>query len=99
MHASQRLPRAQVQELRQRFSSWLVQVVRLYEDQDVIEFAWEVGPVPMDDNKGKELVSRFESSVRSGNRFYSDTNGRRSIERRLGLLDVGCPDSRRVGAH
>ncbi|KAG0420609.1 hypothetical protein HPB47_003389 [Ixodes persulcatus] len=73
---------AQVQELRQRFSSWLVQVVRLYEDQDVIEFAWEVGPVPMDDNKGKELVSRFESSVRSGNRFYSDTNGRRSIERR-----------------
>ncbi|XP_040069733.2 lysosomal alpha-mannosidase-like isoform X1 [Ixodes scapularis] len=73
---------AQVQELRQRFSSWLVQVVRLYEDQDVIEFAWEVGPVPTDDNKGKELVSRFESSVRSGDRFYSDTNGRRSIERR-----------------
>ncbi|CAN8008176.1 unnamed protein product [Ixodes pacificus] len=83
---------AQVQELRQRFSSWLVQVVRLYEDQDVIEFAWEVGSVPMGDNKGKELVSRFESSVRSGDRFYSDTNGRRSIERRSGLRRVVLPD-------
>ncbi|CAN8003106.1 unnamed protein product, partial [Ixodes hexagonus] len=72
----------QVQELRQRFSSWLVQVVRLYEDQDVIEFAWELGPVPVDDNKGKELVSRFDSGLHSGDRFYTDTNGRRSIERR-----------------
>lgn len=71
-----------VQELHQEFAGWLRQVVRLYESEDVIEMEWEIGPVPVDDHKGKEIVSRFESTVRSGDRFFTDVNGRRSIERR-----------------
>ncbi|XP_064479802.1 lysosomal alpha-mannosidase-like [Ornithodoros turicata] len=71
-----------VQELHQEFGPWLRQVVRLYDSEDVIELEWEMGAVPVDDRKGKEIVTRFESTVRSGDRFSTDINGRRSIERR-----------------
>lgn len=72
----------EVQELHQRYSPWLSMAVRLYENEDAIEFEWTLGAVPLSDNKGKEIVLRFASSIQSGQLFYTDTNGRRSIERK-----------------
>ncbi|KAH7950422.1 hypothetical protein HPB49_023838 [Dermacentor silvarum] len=72
----------EVQELHQRYTPWLGLVVRLFENEEVIEFEWTLGPVPLSDHKGKEIVCRFSSSVQSGQLFYTDTNGRRSIERK-----------------
>ncbi|XP_075724571.1 lysosomal alpha-mannosidase isoform X4 [Rhipicephalus microplus] len=72
----------EVQELHQRYAPWLDLVVRLFENEDTIEFEWSLGPVPLGDHKGKEIVCRFASSVQSGELFYTDTNGRRSIERK-----------------
>lgn len=36
-----------VHEVHQSFSSWLSQVVRIYDQQDSIEFEWLVGPIPI----------------------------------------------------
>ncbi|KAL1438471.1 hypothetical protein MTO96_048082 [Rhipicephalus appendiculatus] len=72
----------EVQELHQHYTPWLGLVVRLFENEDTIEFEWSLGPVPLSDHKGKEIVCRFASSVQSGDLFYTDTNGRRSIERK-----------------
>lgn len=36
-----------VHEVHQSFSSWLSQVVRIYDQQESIEFEWLVGPIPI----------------------------------------------------
>ncbi|CAM4610488.1 unnamed protein product [Lepidochelys kempii] len=71
-----------VQEVYQNFSSWCSQVVRLYAGQAYVELEWTVGPIPVDDGLGKEIISRFETSLQTDGRFYTDSNGREILERR-----------------
>ncbi|XP_029840933.2 lysosomal alpha-mannosidase [Ixodes scapularis] len=74
-----------VQEIHQSFSRWVSQVIRLYKDQDLIEFEWVVGPIPFYDTRGlgtgKEIVSRFQTSIPSNRTFYTDSNGRQTVRR------------------
>jgi hypothetical protein len=42
-----------------------------------------VGPVPIDDDMGKEVVSRLSTSVASGSSFSTDSNGREFQPRTL----------------
>ncbi|CAM9878394.1 unnamed protein product, partial [Phaeothamnion confervicola] len=65
-----------VSEVRQTFSSWLSQVIRLRRGQAHAEFEWSVGPIPADDGVGKDVVSRFSSAVASAGTFWTDSNGR-----------------------
>ena len=39
-------------------------------------------PLPRSDNQGKEVVSFFVSDLKSGGKFYTDSNGREVLERR-----------------
>lgn len=41
------LPGKNVFEVHQSFGSWLSQVVRIYDQQELIEFEWLVGPIPI----------------------------------------------------
>jgi len=52
-----------VTEVRQTFSSWASQVVRLRKDSEIVELEWTVGPIPIDDGLGKEVISRFSSDI------------------------------------
>ncbi|KAG8128822.1 hypothetical protein E2320_015703 [Naja naja] len=71
-----------VQELYQNFSNWCSQVVRLYAGQPYVELEWTVGPIPIADHYGKEIISRFETNLQTGGLFYTDSNGREILERR-----------------
>ncbi|XP_077183388.1 lysosomal alpha-mannosidase [Paroedura picta] len=71
-----------VQEVYQNFSSWCSQVVRLYAGQPYVELEWTVGPIPIRDDLGKEIVSRFETNLQTNGHFYTDSNGREILERR-----------------
>eukprot|EP00063_Salmo_salar_P065684 XP_014040519.1 PREDICTED: lysosomal alpha-mannosidase [Salmo salar] len=71
-----------VQEVRQWFSPWVSQVVRLYTDSRALELEWTVGPVPIGDDLGKEVISRLDSSINSSGVFYTDSNGREVLQRR-----------------
>ncbi|XP_045146219.1 lysosomal alpha-mannosidase-like [Echinops telfairi] len=74
---------ALVQEVHQKFSEWCYQVVRLYPGQRHLELEWTVGPIPMNINHfGKEIISRFDTVLKTGGRFYTDSNGREIVERR-----------------
>ncbi|NXQ61843.1 MA2B1 mannosidase, partial [Anthoscopus minutus] len=71
-----------VQELHQNFSAWCSQVLRLRPGQPYLELEWTVGPIPVSDGLGKEVISRFETPLRTAGRFYTDSNGRQVLERR-----------------
>uniref|UniRef100_A0AAQ6AET3 Lysosomal alpha-mannosidase n=1 Tax=Amphiprion ocellaris TaxID=80972 RepID=A0AAQ6AET3_AMPOC len=71
-----------VQEVRQWFSPWVSQVVRLYADSRALELEWTVGPVPIDDSLGKEVITRLDTSIQTGEYFYTDSNGREMLQRK-----------------
>ncbi|XP_070378956.1 lysosomal alpha-mannosidase-like isoform X2 [Dermacentor albipictus] len=74
-----------VQEIHQTFSDWVSQVIRLYKDEDIIEFDWVVGPIPFSEgrepSRGKEIISRYQTSIWNNGTFYTDSNGRQTIKR------------------
>ncbi|XP_078495203.1 lysosomal alpha-mannosidase [Ciona intestinalis] len=71
-----------VQEVYQKFSDWVWQVIRLYAGKKQIEVEWTVGPIPVHDKWGKEVISRYETNLETNGYFYTDSNGREILERR-----------------
>jgi len=68
-------------EVRQVFSDWAVQTVRIYDNDPSVEVEWTVGPIPIEDNLGKEVVSKFAASnfntgPEGENSVWTDSNGR-----------------------
>lgn len=43
-----------------------VRVYRVWDKALHVEVEWTVGPIPVDDKKGKEVVLRYASSLHSG---------------------------------
>ncbi|KAL6770979.1 hypothetical protein ACKKBF_B33465 [Auxenochlorella protothecoides x Auxenochlorella symbiontica] len=71
-----------VQEAHQRFGDWATLVTRLYQGQAHFEVEWTVGPIPVSDGLGKEVVLEYRSStIRSGRTFHTDSNGRHMVHR------------------
>ncbi|XP_030387439.1 lysosomal alpha-mannosidase-like isoform X2 [Scaptodrosophila lebanonensis] len=77
-----------VEEVHQKFNDWISQVVRVYRDKPYAEFEWLVGPIPIGDRKGKEIVTRFKSDIQSNGVFYTDSNGREMIKRKRDHRDT-----------
>ena len=71
-----------VQEVRQVISPFITQVVRLYTGQKHAEFEYTVGPIPVGDRWGKEIITRFDTDIKSSELFYTDANGREMQERK-----------------
>lgn len=70
-----------VSEVHQQFSPWVSQVVRLYKNAEDAEIDFLVGPIPVDDNLGKEIVVRFMTNLSSNGEFFTDSNGRDFLKR------------------
>lgn len=73
-------------EVHQYVAAWATVIFRLHKDQpDFVELDWIIGPIPIDDGIGKEVVSRFTSPhiTDSEGLFYTDSNGREVLERRI----------------
>ena len=70
-----------VEEIHQTLAPWITQVVRLYRDYDYIEFDWVIGPIPLGNWKGKEVITRYESNFQSNQTFFTDSNGRETLRR------------------
>ncbi|KAL3687509.1 hypothetical protein R1sor_013818 [Riccia sorocarpa] len=70
-----------VEEVHQTFSHWISQVVRLYNDADHAEIEFTIGPIPINDGLGKEVVTKLSSNFSSDGEFYTDSNGRDFLKR------------------
>ncbi|KAG6542998.1 hypothetical protein Mapa_015494 [Marchantia paleacea] len=72
---------AVVDEVHQIISPWFSQVFRQYKGQEHAEVEFTVGPIPVDDEVGKEVIARFDTSIKSKRTVFTDSNGRDFIKR------------------
>lgn len=73
-----------VDEIHQEFTKWVSQVIRIYKDDNHIEFEWMVGPIPIGDKIGKEIVTKYMTpQIKSNGEFYTDSNGREMLKRKM----------------
>ncbi len=63
------------------YNSWASQEIRLYDDAQIVEIDWIVGPIDIDDNNGKEIIMRYDTDIQSNRIFYTDANGRQILQR------------------
>ncbi|PQQ06289.1 hypothetical protein Pyn_39897 [Prunus yedoensis var. nudiflora] len=68
-------------EVHQRINSWIYQVTRVYKEKEHAEIEFTVGPIPIGDGIGKEIVTKITTSMETNKTFYTDSNGRDFIER------------------
>ncbi|WVZ58033.1 hypothetical protein U9M48_008345 [Paspalum notatum var. saurae] len=70
-----------VDEVHQQFSSWIYQITRLYKNKEHAEVEYTVGPIPVDDDVGKEIITRLTANMVTNSTFYTDSNGRDFLKR------------------
>ncbi|XP_045541142.1 lysosomal alpha-mannosidase-like [Papilio machaon] len=72
-----------VSEVRTIYTGNVSTTTRLYKDLDYFEVDFTVGPIPIDDNIGKEYIIRYETDLNNNGVFYTDSNGRQMLKRKL----------------
>ncbi|RWR73136.1 alpha-mannosidase-like protein isoform X1 [Cinnamomum micranthum f. kanehirae] len=68
-------------EVHQRINPWISQITRVYKAKEHVEIEFTVGPIPIDDGIGKELVTQITTAMMTNKTFYTDSNGRDFIKR------------------
>lgn len=68
-------------EVHQRINPWISQVTRIFKEKEHAEIEFTVGPIPVDDGIGKEIVTQISTSMKTNKTFYTDSNGRDFIKR------------------
>jgi len=68
-------------QIHQVYNDWISQTIRLYENARYAEFEWQIGPINIDDEIGKEVVIKFITGLDSQATFYTDANGREMLKR------------------
>ncbi|OMO52365.1 hypothetical protein COLO4_37248 [Corchorus olitorius] len=68
-------------EVHQRINSWIYQTTRVYKGKEHAEVEFTVGPIPIDDGIGKEVVTQISTYLKTNKTFYTDSSGRDFIER------------------
>ena len=63
------------------FNECVSQEFILYKGASSIEVEWIVGPIPIGDNIGKEIIIRYDTDIDNGRKYYTDSNGREVLER------------------
>ncbi|KAJ8705045.1 hypothetical protein PYW08_012365 [Mythimna loreyi] len=56
---------------------------KLYDSLNFIETEWIVGPIPITDDLGKEYIIKYETNIINNGEFYTDSNGRQMLKRKL----------------
>ncbi|XP_059047343.1 lysosomal alpha-mannosidase-like isoform X1 [Achroia grisella] len=72
-----------VSEIRTTRTHNVNSVIRIYETSTYIDHYFVIGPIPIEDGIGKEYVSRYTSNLRNTGGFYTDSNGRQIIKRKI----------------
>ena len=69
------------QSVSQVYSDLARQAVHLYKGANFVELEFMIGPIPITDGLGKEIISRFDTNLASNSTWYTDANGREMQKR------------------
>jgi hypothetical protein len=72
-----------VTEVKQTWSNWVYHVMRLYTGSHVVEMEATIGPIPIDDGNGKEVICRFDTNLATKGLYYTDANGLEMQQRKI----------------
>ncbi|KAI9121310.1 hypothetical protein K1719_008343 [Acacia pycnantha] len=68
-------------EIHQQLNPWISQTTRIFKEKEHAEVEFTVGPIPVDDGIGKEIITQFTTKMKTKKTFYTDSNGRDFIRR------------------
>ncbi|CAL0332951.1 unnamed protein product [Lupinus luteus] len=68
-------------EVHQQVNPWVSQITRIFKEKEHAEVEFAVGPIPIDDGIGKEIITQFTTTMETNGTFYTDSNGRDFIKR------------------
>lgn len=68
-------------EVHQQPTSWIHQITRVYKGKEHAEVEFTIGPIPVDDGAGKEIITQIKTTMKTNRTFYTDSNGRDFIKR------------------
>jgi hypothetical protein len=60
---------------------WIQSTYRVMPGLPYLEVEYTVGPIPVADGRGREIVTRVSSPIKSSGTFYTDSNGREFMKR------------------
>lgn len=73
---------SEVMEVRIKYQEpWIQSTYRVIPGVSYLEVEYTVGPIPIGDGRGKEIVTRLTSPIKSSGTFYTDSNGREFMKR------------------
>ncbi|XP_041983730.1 lysosomal alpha-mannosidase-like isoform X1 [Aricia agestis] len=72
-----------VQEIRMETDENTASSIRVYVGLPYIEHDFVIGPIDISDDIGKEYVVRYNTNVLNNGIFYTDSNGRQMLKRKL----------------
>ncbi|KAF1327973.1 Lysosomal alpha-mannosidase, partial [Globisporangium splendens] len=60
-----------------KIGKWVTLEYRVNDADEFVEIEWTVGSIPIEDNKGKEVIIRFDSqsTIKSAKTLFTDSNG------------------------
>ncbi|CAK4634012.1 hypothetical protein AeMF1_003692 [Aphanomyces euteiches] len=70
-----------VQSCSFQFGAWGSLTYKLHSWDQNVEVEWTVGPIPIEDAQGKEVIVRFDTSLATEKKWYTDSNGLEFVER------------------
>lgn len=68
-------------EVHKRINPWISQITRVFKKKDHAEVEFTIGPIPVDDDIGKEIATQITTAMKTNGTFYTDSNGRDFIKR------------------
>eukprot|EP00584_Thalassiosira_punctigera_P024560 CAMPEP_0172549416 /NCGR_PEP_ID=MMETSP1067-20121228/18519_1 /TAXON_ID=265564 ORGANISM="Thalassiosira punctigera, Strain Tpunct2005C2" /NCGR_SAMPLE_ID=MMETSP1067 /ASSEMBLY_ACC=CAM_ASM_000444 /LENGTH=1149 /DNA_ID=CAMNT_0013336807 /DNA_START=119 /DNA_END=3568 /DNA_ORIENTATION=+ len=79
--------------------AWIKQITRLIDGKNYVEVEYAVGPVPIEDGVGKDVVARYLTTVQNKGIFYTDSNGRDFMQRKQAGTSLFGYDTPEFDAH
>eukprot|EP00547_Thalassionema_nitzschioides_P006974 CAMPEP_0194203020 /NCGR_PEP_ID=MMETSP0156-20130528/2917_1 /TAXON_ID=33649 /ORGANISM="Thalassionema nitzschioides, Strain L26-B" /LENGTH=1049 /DNA_ID=CAMNT_0038928679 /DNA_START=43 /DNA_END=3192 /DNA_ORIENTATION=- len=55
---------------------WIEHYLRLYKGKSYVEMEYKIGPIPINDTVGKEVVTQYKCNIDNNGAFFTDSNGR-----------------------
>ncbi|KAI4350435.1 hypothetical protein L6164_004891 [Bauhinia variegata] len=68
-------------EVHQQLNPWISQITRIFKAKEHAEVEFTIGPIPVDDGIGKEIITQITTTMNTNKTFYTDSNGRDFIKR------------------